>query len=58
MPCYSQISWAYNWDSTTGNLPNGVQFAPMLWSASADHTRNWNANAKAAIAKGATHLLG
>ncbi|TFK45938.1 hypothetical protein OE88DRAFT_1668575 [Heliocybe sulcata] len=55
----SSVSWAYNWDSQkSGNLPSGVEYVPMLWGTSSDHTTNWNANANAAIAAGSTHLLG
>ncbi|KAI0354069.1 hypothetical protein OH77DRAFT_538003 [Trametes cingulata] len=54
----SQVSWAYNWDSAyQGSLPAGVNYFPMLFSAAPDHSTQWEANAKAAIAKGSTHLL-
>ncbi|KAI0367272.1 hypothetical protein BV20DRAFT_567837 [Pilatotrama ljubarskyi] len=54
----SQVSWAYNWDSAyQGDLPAGVTFFPMLFSAAPDHSTQWEANANAAIAKGSTHLL-
>ncbi|KAI8973126.1 glycosyl hydrolase catalytic core-domain-containing protein [Trametes punicea] len=54
----SQVSWAYDWDSTfSGSLPEGVQFFPMLWSAAPEHSAQWADNANAAIAKGSTHLL-
>jgi len=54
-----QVSWAYNWDSAySGSLPSGVTFFPMLWSADSSHTSAWSSHANAAIASGATHLLG
>ncbi|KAI1188459.1 glycosyl hydrolase catalytic core-domain-containing protein [Nemania serpens] len=52
-----QASWAYNWGSTTGDLPAGVTYYPMLWSPAPDHSNGWDAAAKAAIAKGADALL-
>ncbi|KAI0635389.1 glycosyl hydrolase catalytic core-domain-containing protein [Trametes polyzona] len=54
----SQVSFAYNWDSAfQGELPKGVTFFPMLFNAAPEHSNQWEANAKAAIAKGSTHLL-
>ncbi|OBZ77693.1 hypothetical protein A0H81_01697 [Grifola frondosa] len=44
--------------STLNNLPNGVEYVPMLWGTDAVHTSSWNAHANAAIANGATALLG
>ncbi|KAI0472468.1 glycosyl hydrolase catalytic core-domain-containing protein [Xylaria cf. heliscus] len=52
-----QASWAYNWGSTTGDLPEGVAYYPMLWSPAPDHSNNWDSAAKAAIAKGSEALL-
>ncbi|KAH9855484.1 glycosyl hydrolase catalytic core-domain-containing protein [Lenzites betulinus] len=54
----SQVSFAYDWDSTyQGALPAGVTFFPLLFSAAPEHSDQWEANANAAIAKGSTHLL-
>ncbi|KAI1167188.1 glycosyl hydrolase catalytic core-domain-containing protein [Nemania serpens] len=53
-----EASWAYNWGSTTGDLPAGVAYYPMLWSPAPDHSNGWDAAAKAAIANGANALLG
>ncbi|EMD32449.1 hypothetical protein CERSUDRAFT_118787 [Gelatoporia subvermispora B] len=54
-----QVSWAYNWaPSFEGNLPTGVEFFPMLWGADSQHTDGWSDTATAAIANGATYLLG
>jgi hypothetical protein len=50
--------WAYNWGSSNGGLASGVEYLPMLWSASTDKTNTWVSDAKAGIAAGATALLG
>ncbi|TCD60528.1 hypothetical protein EIP91_009936, partial [Steccherinum ochraceum] len=55
----SQIGWAYNWGSQTGgDLPAGIDYFPMLWSNKPEHTGSWVDDATAAIAAGASHLLG
>ncbi|KAI0453200.1 glycosyl hydrolase catalytic core-domain-containing protein [Xylaria acuta] len=53
-----QASWAYNWGSSTGDLPEGVTYYPMLWSPAPDHSNGWDEAAKAAISSGADALLG
>ncbi|KAI1754752.1 glycosyl hydrolase catalytic core-domain-containing protein [Xylaria castorea] len=53
-----QASWAYNWGSYPGTLPQGVTYYPMLWSPASDHSNGWDAAAKDAISKGADALLG
>ncbi|KAI1428839.1 glycosyl hydrolase catalytic core-domain-containing protein [Xylaria sp. FL1777] len=53
-----KASWAYNWGSSTSNLPEGVTYYPMLWSPAPDHSNGWDAAATSAIAKGADALLG
>ncbi|EIN03961.1 hypothetical protein PUNSTDRAFT_77194 [Punctularia strigosozonata HHB-11173 SS5] len=54
-----RVSWAYNWDSTkSGSLASGVEYVPMLWGTSSDHTSAWTTHANAAISSGSTHLLG
>ncbi len=37
---YSQVQWAYNWDSQTdANFPfSTLEFYPMLWGPTSDHT--------------------
>ncbi|KAI1175736.1 glycosyl hydrolase catalytic core-domain-containing protein [Nemania sp. FL0916] len=52
-----EASWAYNWGSTSGDLPKGVTYYPMLWSPAPDHSNGWDGYAKAAISKGADALL-
>ncbi|KAF8864320.1 hypothetical protein BDZ45DRAFT_575471, partial [Acephala macrosclerotiorum] len=54
----SQVSWAYNWGSTTSTLPTGLEFIPMLWGLGSDDTTTWSTVATAAIASGCTALLG
>ncbi|TGJ85478.1 hypothetical protein E0Z10_g3320 [Xylaria hypoxylon] len=53
-----EASWAYNWGSSTGDLPNGVTYYPMLWSPAPDHSNGWEGFATDAISKGADALLG
>lgn len=52
-----EISWAYNWGSSTSGLANGLMFIPTLWGTSASFTTNWQSNAQKAIASGSTHLF-
>ncbi|WPH00571.1 glycoside hydrolase family 128 protein, protein [Acrodontium crateriforme] len=53
----NEISWAYNWASSSSGLSSKFKFIPTLWGSSSDFTNSWNANAKAAIASGSTHLM-
>ncbi|CZT12274.1 uncharacterized protein RCO7_10487 [Rhynchosporium graminicola] len=54
----SQLSWAYNWDSTMPvDFPKNMEYIPMLWSTGADHVKQWTTNVNAAIARGTYHLL-
>jgi hypothetical protein len=58
-PFQGTSGWGYNWDSKyQGTYPSGVDFVPMLWGTSSDHTGQWMTNANAAIKSGATALLG
>ncbi|GAA5855615.1 hypothetical protein JCM8547_001619 [Rhodosporidiobolus lusitaniae] len=51
------ICWAANWNSQAGgDLSDGVMYVPMLWGPT--HVDGWQENAEAAIAAGATHVLG
>jgi hypothetical protein len=40
----SQVNWAYNWDSAMespgATFPEYLEFVPMLWGTSTDHTGN------------------
>ena len=55
------LCWAWNWDSTPFNLPQGIDFAPTLHSLKSEATGPWAENAKKAIASangGLVHLIG
>ncbi|KAI0205508.1 glycosyl hydrolase catalytic core-domain-containing protein [Astrocystis sublimbata] len=52
-----QASWAYNWGSSGGELPQGVTYYPMLWSPAPDHSNGWEQLAQQAIDNGADALL-
>ncbi|CAL1710625.1 unnamed protein product [Somion occarium] len=53
-----KVTWAYNWASShQGDLPGGVEFVPMLWSADGSKTNVWQDDATAAIASGSKYLL-
>jgi hypothetical protein len=54
----SQITWQYNWDSTTTVKQSYAEFVPMLWGTQSYHTTQWTTNANSWISKGSTHLLG
>jgi hypothetical protein len=53
----SKVSWAYDWGQTSGSLASSLEYDPMLWSGSSQLTSTWNANAKTAIADGASTIL-
>lgn len=54
----SQVNWAYNWYSNTDDsFPEYLEFVPMLWGDSPDHTLNWAKNVERARKRGSTHLL-
>lgn len=53
----SEISWAYNWGSSAGDLASGLNFIPLLWGTATDFTSVWSENAKAAISSGSTTLF-
>lgn len=52
----SKVSWAYNWGSTTPNIPSNIEYVPMIWGTGA-HADKWFDNANSAIASGSTHML-
>jgi hypothetical protein len=53
----SQVSWCYNWASSTASTPSGIEYVPLLWGTQDEFTSVWNANADAALAAGSTHLM-
>ncbi|KAH8666487.1 hypothetical protein BX600DRAFT_461876 [Xylariales sp. PMI_506] len=54
----TQITWQYNWDSTTTNKQSYTnEFVPMLWGTASDHTDQWATNVNYWYAQGTTHLL-
>lgn len=58
--CFSgsrEVSWAYNWGSSSGGLSNDFTFIPTLWGTGSDFVDSWSENAKSAIACGSTHLF-
>lgn len=54
----SLVSWAYNWGSTTSTISSTLQYVPMLWGLSSDHTSGWTSAVTKALATGSTHILG
>ncbi|CAL3966947.1 unnamed protein product [Diplocarpon coronariae] len=54
----SEISWAYNWGSTTpGTMPAGIEYIPMLWGMKPSDLANWHDAAESGLRNGATALL-
>lgn len=54
----SEVSWAYNWGSSTKDCPEKFEYVPMLWGTATDHSGNWDAMVTKALASGSQHLLG
>ncbi|EME81059.1 uncharacterized protein MYCFIDRAFT_211742 [Pseudocercospora fijiensis CIRAD86] len=52
-----EISWAYNWGSSSDGLDDGFTFIPTLWGTASEFTGSWSENAKSAISAGSTHLF-
>lgn len=52
-----KASWAYNWGSSTPDLPEGLTYYPMLWSPAPLHSNGWDQFAEDAISNGADALL-
>ncbi|KZF22398.1 glycoside hydrolase family 128 protein [Xylona heveae TC161] len=53
----SQVSWGYNWGSSSSGLSNSFNYVPLLWGTSSDFTSQWSEIASSAIENGATHLM-
>jgi hypothetical protein len=57
----NQMSWSYNWGSTTDNTNTVFEYVPMLWGNQDEHTSIWEdayKNAAGVIKDSPTHLLG
>ncbi|KAF2213440.1 glycoside hydrolase family 128 protein [Cercospora zeae-maydis SCOH1-5] len=52
-----EISWAFNWASSSDGLSSNFMFVPTLWGDSTEFTSKWSDNAQAAIESGSTHLF-
>ena len=52
----SEISWAYNWESSSKGL-SGFTYIPTLWGPTDTYTSSWSDNANSAISSGSTHLF-
>lgn len=60
LSCFSdsrEVSWAYNWGSSSNGLDDGFTFVPTLWGTASQFTDCWSENAKSAISAGSTHLF-
>ncbi|KAH7370532.1 glycosyl hydrolase catalytic core-domain-containing protein [Rhexocercosporidium sp. MPI-PUGE-AT-0058] len=53
----SDVTWAYNWGSTTPSIPSNFEYTPMLWGLAPEHTGNWAEAVSTGLAGGSTHLL-
>jgi len=47
-----QVSWVYNWASSTSTVPSNLEYVPVLWGMGSQFTSVWNA-----YAAGASHLM-
>lgn len=52
-----EISWGYNWGSSSSGLSDSVKFIPTLWGPKSEFTNDWSKNAQSAIDSGSTHLF-
>lgn len=53
----SEITWAYNWGSSAGDIASHLSFIPTLWGTRSDFTDSWSENAKSAISSGSKTLF-
>ncbi|KAL5325857.1 hypothetical protein ACEPPN_006991 [Leptodophora sp. 'Broadleaf-Isolate-01'] len=53
----SDVTWAYNWGSTTSSIPSNFEYTPMLWGLLPGDVGNWAEAVATALAGGSTHLL-
>ncbi|MCJ1450144.1 hypothetical protein MMC28_000473 [Mycoblastus sanguinarius] len=54
---YSELTWAFDWDSDPAGAPAKYQFVPTMFSTLPVHTTDWDANANKAISGSGTHYL-
>ena len=52
-----EVSWGYNWGSSSSGLSDSVKFIPTLWGPKSEFTNDWSKNAQSAIDSGSTHLF-
>ena len=53
---FPKVSWAYNWADVTVDIPQSIEYVPMLWGLG-EQIQEWHSHAENAILSGATHLL-
>lgn len=52
-----QISWAYNWGSSSSGLSDNFEYIPMLWGLGSDRTSSWIDTATSLINGGTKHFF-
>ncbi|KAF3766763.1 hypothetical protein M406DRAFT_253877, partial [Cryphonectria parasitica EP155] len=53
----TQITWQYNWGSSTAHKQGAREYVPMLWSNYTGANVTWMGDAQAWLTNGSTHLL-
>lgn len=53
----SEVSWAYNWGSSSSGLSSSFKYIPLLWGTSSDFTSDWSDAASSAISSGSEYLF-
>ena len=53
----SKVTWCFNWDSESQDVPTNLEYVPMLWSGDPAHTKPWFTHAAAAISSGKAKSL-
>jgi hypothetical protein len=52
-----EVSWGYNWGSSSSGLSDSVKYIPTLWGPASEFSNAWSSNAQSAIDSGSTHLF-
>ncbi|OJJ44477.1 hypothetical protein ASPZODRAFT_47325, partial [Penicilliopsis zonata CBS 506.65] len=53
------VAWSYNWGSAVGgDMPDGVEYVPMLWGADSTYTEGWATAVETALDSGSAYILG